>query len=133
MNADKQSRSGLLPTDQVALTVEVFRMMAEATRIQILWLLTDQEMSVNELASTIGKPGPSVSQHLAKLRMGRLVRTRKEGTQVFYRLENDHVRQLILDGVYNAEHAGPAVPAHHRERDDVRDIADADSRRTGRG
>lgn len=133
MNADKQSRSGLLPTDQVALTVEVFRMMAEATRIQILWLLTDQEMSVNELASTIGKPGPSVSQHLAKLRMGRLVRTRKEGTQVFYRLENDHVRQLILDGVYNAEHAGPAVPAHHRERDDVREIAEADIRRAGRG
>ncbi len=133
MNADKQSRSGLLPTDQVALTVEVFRMMAEATRIQILWLLTDQEMSVNELASTIGKPGPSVSQHLAKLRMGRLVRTRKEGTQVFYRLENDHVRQLILDGVYNAEHAGPAVPAHHRERDDAREIAEADIRQAGRG
>ena len=133
MYADNQSHAELLPTDQVALTVEVFRMMAEATRIQILWLLTDQEMSVNDLAATIGKPGPSVSQHLAKLRMGRLVRTRKEGTQVFYRLENDHVRQLILDGVYNAEHAGPAVPAHHRERDDVRDIADADSRRTGRG
>lgn len=112
-----------MPADQVALTVEVFRMIAEGTRIQILWALIDGEMAVNELADTVGKPGPSVSQHLAKLRMGRLVRTRREGTQVFYQLENDHVRQLILDAVHNAEHAGPAVPAHHlRDRGDLRPI-----------
>ena len=86
-----------MPADQVALTVEIFRMIAEGTRIQILWALIDGELPVNELAETVGKPGPSVSQHLAKLRMGRLVRTRREGTQVFYQLENDHVRQLILD------------------------------------
>ena len=88
-------------------------MLAEGTRIQLLWALVDGELSVNELAETIGKPGPSVSQHLAKLRMARLVRTRRDGTQIFYQLENDHVRQLIIDGIHNAEHAGPAVPAHH--------------------
>lgn len=102
-----------MPVDQVALAVEVFRMLADGTRIQILWALVDGEMSVNDLAVSIGKPGPSVSQHLAKLRMARLVRTRREGTQIFYQLENDHVRQLIIDGIHNAEHAGPALPAHH--------------------
>ena len=88
-------------------------MLAEGTRVQILWALISGEKSVNELAETISKPGPSVSQHLAKLRMARLVRTRRDGTQIFYQLENDHVRQLIIDGVHNAEHAGPSVPAHH--------------------
>lgn len=123
MDADKQQGRLPLPADQVALAVEVFRMLAEGTRIQILWALIDGEMAVNELADTVGKPGPSVSQHLAKLRMGRLVRTRREGTQVFYQLENDHVRQLIVDAVYNAEHAGPAVPAHHlRDRGELRTI-----------
>ena len=102
-----------LPADQVALAVEVFRMLADGTRIQILWALIGGEMPVNDLAAVIGKPGPSVSQHLAKLRMARLVRTRREGTQIFYQLENDHVRQLIVDAVHNAEHAGPAIPAHH--------------------
>ena len=113
MDADKQGRSYPLPADQVALAVEVFRMLAEGTRIQILWALIDAELSVNDLAEAIGKPGPSVSQHLAKLRMARLVRTRRDGTQIFYQLENDHVRRLIIDGVHNAEHAGPAIPAHH--------------------
>jgi DNA-binding transcriptional ArsR family regulator len=83
MDADKQQRNQSLPADQIALTVEVFRMLAEGTRIQILWSLIDGEMAVNDIAETLGKPGPSVSQHLAKLRMARLVRTRREGTSVF--------------------------------------------------
>lgn len=95
-------------------------MLADSTRVQVLWALVDRECSVNDLAEHVGKPAPSVSQHLAKLRMARLVRTRKEGTQVIYRLENDHVRQLVTDAVFNAEHAGPGLPGHHRTGDDVR-------------
>ena len=60
--------------------VEVFRMLADATRVQVLWALVDREMSVSDLASHIDKPAPSVSQHLAKLRMARLVRTRRGGS-----------------------------------------------------
>lgn len=119
MSAGDQDR---LPDDQAGLIVEVFRMLADTTRIQILWALTTGERSVNDLAEHVGKPAPSVSQHLAKLRMARLVRTRREGTQVIYRLENDHVRQLVVDAVYNAEHAGPGVPGHHRHDSQVRPL-----------
>ncbi|WP_046321360.1 metalloregulator ArsR/SmtB family transcription factor [Mycobacterium sp. UM_Kg1] len=97
-----------LPEDQVGLIVEVFRMLADATRVQVLWALTSREMSVNELAEHVGKPAPSVSQHLAKLRMARLVRPRREGTTIFYSMENEHVCQLVTDAVFNAEHAGHA-------------------------
>jgi DNA-binding transcriptional ArsR family regulator len=103
----------------VDLAVEVFRMLADATRVQILWALIDGELSVSELAERSGKAPASVSQHLAKLRMARLVRPRREGTTVFYRLDNDHVSRLITDAVYNAEHAGPGVPSHHRDEDVV--------------
>ena len=86
-------------------------MLADTTRVQLLWALLGGELKVNDLAERVGKPAPSVSQHLAKLRMARLVRTRRDGTQVFYRLENDHVRQLVTDAVHNAEHAAGGVPA----------------------
>ncbi len=109
-----------MANDQADLVVEVFRMLADATRVQLLWALADREMSVNDLAAQVGKPPPSVSQHLAKLRMAHLVRTRREGTQVFYRLENDHVRQLVTDAVHNAEHATGGVPAHHLEERELR-------------
>lgn len=105
----------LLPGDeQVDLAVEVFRMLADPTRVRILWVLLDTERAVNEIVEILGKPQSAVSQHLAKLRLARLVLPRKEGSQVFYRLANDHVRQLVADAVHHAEHAGPGVPAHHR-------------------
>ncbi len=97
-------------------------MLADATRIQLLWSLIDDELSVNDLAERVSKPAPSVSQHLAKLRMARLVRTRRAGTTIFYSLENDHIRQLVVDAVFNAEHAGPGVPSHHRDQPAVRSI-----------
>ena len=122
MNADRQSGDASLPAEHADLVVEVFRMLAEATRVQLLWALVAGERSVNDLAERIGKPAPSVSQHLAKLRMARLVRTRREGTQVFYRLENDHVRQLVADAVFNAEHAAGGVPAHHRDTGELREL-----------
>lgn len=124
MNAANRGCGRSLPADQVDLAVEVFRMLAEPTRVRLLWALVDRELPVNELAEHVDKPPASVSQHLAKLRMARLVRTRRSGTQVFYRLENEHVAQLITDAVFNAEHAGPGVPGHHRTDGDLRLLHD---------
>lgn len=89
-------------------------MLADTTRLRLLWALLDQEMSVNELAEAIRKPPAGVSQHLAKLRMARVVRTRRQGNQIFYRIENSHVRQLVEDAIFQAEHASGGQPAHHR-------------------
>jgi DNA-binding transcriptional ArsR family regulator len=113
MRADSQTCWRLLPDDQVDLAVEMFRMLADGTRIRILWALVDRELSVSELAAQVDKRPAAVSQHLAKLRMTRLVQTRREGTTIFYRLENEHVAQMVTDAVLNVEHAGPGVPGHH--------------------
>jgi DNA-binding transcriptional ArsR family regulator len=123
MDADMQLARPI-DEDQVRLVVEVFRMLADPTRVRVLWALADGEMSVNELAEHIGKPAPSVSQHLAKLRMARLVRTRRAGTTIFYSLENEHVQRLVVDAVFNAEHAGPGIPAHHQPAGGVRRLED---------
>lgn len=117
--------------EQVELAVEVFRMLAEPTRVRLLWLLLDAEHSVNRLSGALGKPQSAVSQHLAKLRLARLVVTRHQGSQVFYRLANEHVRQLVADAIHNAEHAGPGVPAHHRA--DVAELSTRPASRTGGG
>jgi DNA-binding transcriptional ArsR family regulator len=113
MRADKQHCRRDLPAEQVDLAVEVFRMLADGTRIRILWALIGRELAVNDLAAEVGKLPATVSQHLAKLRMSRLVQTRREGTQVFYRLENDHIAQLVTDAIHNAEHSGQDIPGHH--------------------
>jgi DNA-binding transcriptional ArsR family regulator len=131
MRADKQAGRHRLPDDQVDLAVEVFRMLADASRVQLLWALIDRELSVNELAEHIGRPAPAASQHLAKLRMARLVQTRRAGTQVFYRIANDHIAQLVTDAVHNAEHAGPDVPGHHRDDADLTRLSEPESSSAG--
>ena len=88
-------------------------MLADATRVRLVLALRDGEMSVNHLADIVDKSPAAVSQHLAKLRLGRFVTTRQEGTRVFYRLENEHAKQLVSDAIFQAEHSLGGTPRHH--------------------
>lgn len=59
---------------------------------------------MNELAAHVDSPASTVSQHLAKLRLAKLVRTRRHGTQVFYVVENDHLERLMTEALFHADH-----------------------------
>src|SRR5918995_5098646 len=126
MHADTQPRRPMPAREQVDLAVEVFRMLSDATRVQLLWALLDGERPVNELADAVGKPSAGVSQHLAKLRMARLVSTRRQANQIFYRIESEHVRQLVADAIYQAEHAEGGIPDHHRADTELRKMPEPD-------
>lgn len=114
MNADKSACSLGVDSQYVELAVEVFAMLADATRVRIVLALRDGEMAVGALAELLGKSPAAVSQHLAKMRLARMVSTRQDGTRVMYRLENEHARQLVADAIFQAEHALGGTPAHHR-------------------
>ncbi|WP_427135533.1 ArsR/SmtB family transcription factor [Pseudarthrobacter sp. S9] len=109
MNADMQID---VDSPYVELAVEVFSMLADATRVRLILALGNGEMPVNALAETVGKPAAAVSQHLAKMRLGGMVTTRQEGTKVYYRLQNDHARELVMDAIHQAEHALGTAPGH---------------------
>lgn len=113
MDADKQVCGRLPDSQYVELAVEVFAMLADATRVRIVLALRDGELSVNQLAELVDKSPAAVSQHLAKMRLGRLVSTRQDGTRIFYRLANEHARQLVSDAIFQAEHALDQSPRHH--------------------
>jgi DNA-binding transcriptional ArsR family regulator len=101
-------------SEYVELAVEVFAMLADATRVRIILALRNaEEMSVNHLADVVDKSSASVSQHLAKLRLARMVQTRREGTTVFYRLTDEHASDLVTDAVKQAEHVLGNAPHHH--------------------
>ena len=79
-------------------------MLSDPTRLRILWALLHGEHSVNELAEHVDSPASTVSQHLAKLRLAKLVRTRREGTRMFYVVENDHLERLTTEALFHADH-----------------------------
>ncbi|MGA4506556.1 ArsR/SmtB family transcription factor [Propionibacteriaceae bacterium G1746] len=114
MDADKQMCGLDLENQYVELAVEVFGLLADATRVRIILALREHgELSVNHLAELVDKSPASVSQHLAKLRMARIVSTRQEAQRVFYRLANEHASQLVSDAIFQAEHSLGDEPLHH--------------------
>lgn len=74
---------------------ELFRALADDTRTRILYLLSEQELCVCDLAYLLDMSLPAVSHHLRLLRLNRLVHGRRAGKQVFYTLDDDHVVSLI--------------------------------------
>lgn len=101
----------------VELAVEVFAMLADATRVRIVLALRGGELAVGELATAVGKSPTAVSQHLAKLRLARMVTTRHDGNRVYYTLVDEHARRLVVDAVLQAEHAVDPHPRHHGRGD----------------
>ncbi|MGP3911246.1 ArsR/SmtB family transcription factor [Nonomuraea sp. 10N515B] len=90
--------------EQVHLAAESFRLLSDPTRIKILWALLQGESSVACLAELADAAPTAVSQHLAKLRLAGLVKGRREGTFVYYRAADEHVRRLLTEGLYHADH-----------------------------
>ena len=70
MDADSEIDGRLPDSQYVELAVEVFAMLADATRVRIVLALRDGELSVNHLADIVDKSPAGVSQHLAKMRLG---------------------------------------------------------------
>nr|WP_232014284.1 metalloregulator ArsR/SmtB family transcription factor [Cellulomonas fimi] len=104
------------PDEDLDHAVEVLRLLADRTRLAILAMLDGTEMPVNAIAEALGRPAPAVSQHLARLRAGRLVTSRRDGTTVFYGQPDEHVAALVANVLQHTEHALYDVPPHHRPR-----------------
>jgi DNA-binding transcriptional ArsR family regulator len=98
---------------QVAVAVDMFKLLADQTRLRILWALLHGEHSVNHLADHVGASPAAVSQHLAKLRLARLVKARREGTYMYYLAENAHVGRLVEEALFHADHLSNEEPQHH--------------------
>ena len=96
--------------DTMHAWVTRFALLADPTRIKVLWALLQGESSVACLAELAGASPTAVSQHLAKLRLAGLVTGRREGTFVYYSAANNHVRGLLAQALFHADHIDRDLP-----------------------
>jgi DNA-binding transcriptional ArsR family regulator len=87
---DAATRDDQAARDRAAAIARAF---ADPKRLCVLERLAAGERSVSELSRDVGCQVPNMSQHLAVLRQSGLVRSRREGTTVLYRLADDRVLQ----------------------------------------
>jgi ArsR family transcriptional regulator, virulence genes transcriptional regulator len=76
-------------------TVSRLRMLSCLTRLRLLHLLRQGELTAGELVERLRLPQPVVSQHLGALRGAGLARSRRQGTRMHYRLADPSVEPLL--------------------------------------
>ena len=100
--AVRQVRSQMLSEDVFTNAANFFKVMGDGTRFRILFALDKHELCVCDLSSLLGMSISAVSHQLARLRKSNLVKSRRDGKNIFYSLAYDHVH-LMLKGC--VEHA----------------------------
>lgn len=128
--------------DQAEQMVAFFQALADVTRLKLVGLLAQRERSVDELVTALDVRQPTVSHHLAKLKLIGLVKLRKEGQAHYYSLDEEFVHRLarsvlsveglaslapaeegptwerkVLQSFFNAEGRLKEIPAQRKKRD----------------
>lgn len=89
--------------EQVTRAADTFRMLSDPTRMKVLWALLQGETSVACLAELADATPTVVSQHLAKLRLAGLVKSRREGTFVYYSPADQDVLRVLSQALFGAD------------------------------
>lgn len=82
-----------------AHVAELFRAFSDTSRVRILSLILDREMNISTLSELVGVTESAVSHHMRGLRQMRLVTARRDGKEVFYRVDDPHIIALFQQGL----------------------------------
>lgn len=85
----------LLPKAAAKAKAHYLKLLAHPTRLQILKLLSEQDLCVCVLSKTVGRSQPNVSQHLTKLRDNKIIENYGKGKLVYYRIKDEKINQLL--------------------------------------
>ena len=98
--------------EDVRRAADALRMLADPTRLNILWALMQGETSVACLAELAGTSPTAVSQHLSKLRLAGLVTNRREGAFIYYALADHHIGEMVRQALSHADHRTGRLTDH---------------------
>lgn len=102
----------VLDDARVNAAVMSFALLADPTRVRLLWALRENVADVASLAEIAGCRPTVASQHLSKLRFAGLVEGHRTGRRVIYRLRGAHVRGVLNEALFHADHQVSGEPVH---------------------
>jgi len=105
-------RAAVPPDDLLTIVVETFGALADPTRARILYALRAGELCVRDLALVVGVSESAVSHQLRVLRDRRLVKSRRDGTIIYYAVDDAHLAALFREAEYHADHVRRGLPDH---------------------
>ena len=95
----KQAFNSIPDSDTLQNLTDIFKALSDMNRLKIVMALAACELCVCDLAAVCGSSESAVSHQLRILRNLRMVRYRRDGKVVFYRLDDEHVHSLITQSL----------------------------------
>jgi ArsR family transcriptional regulator, lead/cadmium/zinc/bismuth-responsive transcriptional repressor len=98
-----ESSSPILNEHIAAHVAELFRAFSDTSRVRIVSALMDGEKNIGALAVAVGISESAVSHHMRGLRQIRMVHSRRDGKEVYYRIDDEHIIALFQQGVKHVQ------------------------------
>jgi ArsR family transcriptional regulator, lead/cadmium/zinc/bismuth-responsive transcriptional repressor len=93
----------VLDEHTAAHVAELFRAFSDTSRVRILSAIVEQEVNISALAELVGLTESAVSHHMRGLRQMRVVRSRRDGKEVYYSVTDPHLIELFQQGVRHVQ------------------------------
>jgi ArsR family transcriptional regulator, lead/cadmium/zinc/bismuth-responsive transcriptional repressor len=106
------AREALPRPELLAVVVDAFGALADPTRARILYALGRCPLCVRDLAIVTGVSESAMSHQLRLLRDRRVVKARRQGTTIYYSVDDQHVTALLREAEYHADHVRQGLPDH---------------------
>lgn len=107
-----QAQGAVPSNDLLTVVVEAFGALADPTRARILYALGRRSLCVRDLAIVAGVSESAMSHQLRLLRDRRMVKARRDGTTMYYTVDDQHVAALLREAEYHADHVRRGLPDH---------------------
>ena len=98
-NKEKTTTPEMPDIDVLFELADLFKVFGDSTRLRIMYTISENEMSVLNIAEALSMEQSTISHQLRVLRQNKLVRVRREGKQIYYSLDDDHVKRIIEMGL----------------------------------
>ena len=98
-NKEKTTTPEMPDIDVLFELADLFKVFGDSTRLRIMYTISENEMSVLNIAEALNMEQSTISHQLRVLRQNKLVRVRREGKQIYYSLDDDHVKRIIEMGL----------------------------------
>lgn len=94
----------MIEQDTISNLANFFKILGDITRVKILFALSQNEMCVCDIANVLRMSKSSISHQLSTLRKNKIVKCRKVGKEVFYMLDDNHVKEVFEIGIEHIKH-----------------------------
>ena len=100
----EKNKKDLLPEELLINVADFFKIFSDKTRLKIVTVLLKDELCVCDIATILEMSHSSISHQLRVLRQYKVVKNRKEGKVVYYSLDDNHISNIVSQGIEHYLH-----------------------------